>query len=133
MEEKLKLPSYEKKQGLFSWWFNPKNRYSIIKIPTGLMLGLFIISSFINDSSMMINAFRNEPLFTGMIIFIIFPLLATFFTGVILWGGLFYLPYYVLEEEKDSWKYLLILIISLVIICIIAGLINFFVFGWTYL
>ncbi len=123
---------YRQPQSLFGWWFNPKNSFSIIKIPIGIILILSVIGAFLNDIIALVEAFRNEPLFTGMFLLVLFPVIITFFAGTILWGGLFYLPYHIFEEEKRNWKDLLIWIGILLIVVIILLGINFLIFGWTY-
>lgn len=117
---------------MFSWWFNPKNSFSILKIPIGIILGFAFISDLISGFLNLIDAFRNEPLFTGLFLFVIPVVIPTFFAWAIFWGGLFFLPYYIFEEENGNWKDLLKYIGILLGVSFLLVFINLLVFGWAY-
>ncbi|PJE72771.1 MAG: hypothetical protein COV00_03470 [Candidatus Tagabacteria bacterium CG10_big_fil_rev_8_21_14_0_10_40_13] len=89
---------------MFNWYFNPKNKYSIIKIPYGILIGVLFLFSLWGSFWNLIDAFRASPLFIGAIGIVIFPLLFVFFAGPILWGSLFYLPYLIFSEESYEYQ-----------------------------
>ncbi|OGO24353.1 MAG: hypothetical protein A2Z28_06500 [Chloroflexi bacterium RBG_16_51_9] len=93
--------------GWVVWWFSPKRSYSIIKIPIGMVIVYLFIDSFILEFRQFIQAFRTEPIFTGMFLFLLPIFVIAFFAQTIVAGGIFYLPYYAFEEEHKGWKTLL--------------------------
>jgi len=114
---------------MFAWWFFPRRSYSVIKIPLACVILFFFVSTLVDGGTLLVDAFRHETLFTGVLLFI-FPMLGmTFFTGVILWGGLFYLPYHVLEGDQQGKKALAKSIGILLAVVGVLSLINWFVWS----
>lgn len=112
---------YEETQGFWAWWFNFKNRYSIVKVPIGLILVVFTISAAVGDLMTMIESIRDNPPFLGVMLFLFFPvIIGISFVGTILWAGLLYIPYLVFEEEKKGWraclKYLGWLVVAVIVL-----------------
>jgi len=136
MEDNLPKPLHyiaEESQTFWKWWFHPKNRYSIIRIPLGIFLFLSTIAAIFEDFKSLLTALHHNPVFTGILLYLFNAiLLPVFFSGTILRGGLFYLPYYVFEEERKGWKTLLKYIGILIGVFLILLLIGFFVLTEIY-
>lgn len=118
---------------LFHWWFYPNTLSAFFKIPAGAIILYLGVTSSINGLISLVDAFRNEPLFSGAILFIFFPIAATFFIGPILWFGIFYYTYEVLYVNKEGWKNYFKVILYFLMGAIILAIINVLVFGWAYL
>lgn len=114
---------------MFAWWFSPKRSYSVVKIPIACVIGFFFVSTLIDGAGLLVDAFRRETLFTGVFLFIFPPLIMSFFAGVILWGGLFYLPYHTLGEQQEGKRTLAKNIGILFAVFGVLSLINWFIWG----
>ena len=96
-----------KKQGFWEWWFSFKDKkgLSLLRIPLGAILLASTIFVGLANFASLIDNFRVEPLYTGMLFIVLFPvMIAVSFIGAILWGSLFYIPYLAFEEERSGWK-----------------------------
>lgn len=123
---------YKHMKELLLWWFSPKQSYSIIKIPIGAATVIIFILSLIWDFADFIAAFRTEPLFTGLFLLFLPLFFFVFFADAIFAGGVFYLPYYIFEEEREGWKSLLKHIGILFGVFVLLRAIRMFVFaGWS--
>ena len=137
LSEALEFPNTTNlvKNQMFNWWFNPKNSYSVIKIPLGILFIILFIISLIMGFLTLINAFWINPVYTGMILLVFFFFLPIFFGDAVFFGGLLYLPYYVFNEEsqeKRNWKTLLKYIGILFIAATILNIIRTLAFGFAY-
>ncbi|XOB40134.1 MAG: hypothetical protein ACKKMR_02265 [Candidatus Nealsonbacteria bacterium] len=121
---------------MWKWWFHPKSGYSVIKIPLGIILIILFVVSLISGIIFLVNAFWLHPIYTGALLFVFSPFLVpVFFSDVIFSGGLFYLPYYVFNEEREekrNWKTLLKYIGILFVTCVILNIIRTLTFGFAY-
>ena len=68
------------------WWYAPRNPYSILKMPIALIPTILFILSVIFDFADFIAAFRTEPLFTGIFLFLLPIFLIVFFADAIICG-----------------------------------------------
>lgn len=103
---------------LLAWWFAPKGRASIIKIPIGIVLGgnlLYILITGLVDLN---NTIEKPPQYLG--ISYLLPSTITSFIGrSILWGVLFLLPYWIFRTRIAGKERLLAL--SLLGVLMIVG------------
>ena len=102
-QQKESEDHYRESKGFWEWWFKFKGKkgLSFFRIPLAATLLVFTISVGFGNFIDLIDYFRAEPLFTGMLFIVIFPvMIAISFMGVILWGSLLYIPYLVFEEES---------------------------------
>lgn len=109
-------------KALFMWWFFQKRASSVIKILIGLFISYSFVDALIRNTIDLIDAFVNPPLYLGTS-YLSLPIVFTFFTKAVFWGGLFYLPYYILEKRGEGKKkYLIpILLAALIIGSTFAG------------
>lgn len=120
---------YKEPQGFWSWWFKPPKGWSLLRIPLGVILLLATVLVGFGNLVSLIDYFRAEPLFTGMLFIILFPVMvAVSFGGAILWGGLLYIPYLVLEKEGGNWKDVFKYIGILLLIVVALGFLNWIIF-----
>ncbi len=124
--------SYAEPQSFWKWWFSFKGKkgLSFLRIPLGAVLFVGTVFVAFGNFIGLIDSFRAEPLFAGMLFIIIFPVMvAVSFVGVVLWGGLFYIPYIVFEEEKTGWKNLFKYIGILLAVVFGLMILNFLIFS----
>jgi len=120
-------------KNIFSWWFNIKTPWAIIKIPIAILLIFNTLASFWGNLVTVINAFLLRPVFTGAIFLVFFYFqLPIAFCGAIFWGGLFYLPYQIFEEEKKGLKAFMIHLVIYIVAMIILLVFHNLFFGWVY-
>ena len=72
---------------LLLWWFSPRRSYSILKIPLGSVIVVLFILSVIWNFRDFIGAFRTEPLFTGVFLFLLPIFLVVFFADTAVFGN----------------------------------------------
>ena len=100
-------------KALFIWWFSPKKRFSsVIKILFGGFIAFVFVSSVINNSVDLIDAFRNPPLFIG-VSHLVLPVISSFMISSCLWAGLFYLPYCILGSKKRYMIRILLAVLTI--------------------
>ena len=104
---------------LLAWWFFPKRAKrvsSIIKILIGFLVVSSFFSTLIGNIPDLIHALVNPPLYLGMS-YLLLPTTSALFTEAILWGGLFYLPYYIIGKRSEGRKrYLIPILLASIII-----------------
>lgn len=102
-------------KALFVWWFFPKRVPSVIKILIGLFICYSFFDALIRNTTDLIDAFVNPPLYLGTS-YLLLPIIFTFFTKAVFWGGLFCLPYYIFGKRSEGGKRYLIPILLAVLI-----------------
>lgn len=104
---------------LLVWWFFPKRAKrvsSIIKILIGLFICYSLFDALIRNTTDLINAFVNPPMYLGTS-YLLLPIISSLFTTAIFWSGLFYLPYCIFGKRSEGRKRYLIpvLLVALII------------------
>jgi len=129
---------------MFKWWLNPKNSFSIVRIPIAIILVVLFLLSLRGSFVSLINCLQiiiNTGSIIKIILFV-FSLpftIEVFFFWTILYGILFYFPYFVsiksIRTDKN-WKILLmylgISIGFLIVFASIGLLLLKFLFGFSF-
>lgn len=120
------------------WWFSFKNKFSIIRIPIGIILLSLFFSSLYAGFNSLIEVFKiilGESLSELFLFILLLPFIIEFF---FFWASFYLILFFYPNIKKDflnkSWKKDLMLLLFfigiLIIFALVGGLILRFLFGF---